>query len=474
MKRNHQRLAALITAGLMSVTLTAPAFAEDTAKPAAPQNVTIQYGSDPTSSKDDTVSFTAVENADFYKVYVYQAGDATGKVTQGKDTTIELAAPLEAGDYLIAVVAVSGEVQSKASDPIPYTVEEEEKEKLGQVSDIAMDFSNVDSDNAIYPLISFTPVENAGRYLVDIYAANKEGEKQLTSLGYTTRFTVPAAQASGYMMDSTNYSALIPGYYVASVAAYSNNANYANGDPVEAFIPWINVDAIQPVVSATEPENGGIKVALENYDNYNVGISLNVAIYADAACTELVKESKLTYTTSESFGNVTHNNSASFEVKDAAEAKEGDLVTGKEYYAVMSFDPDIYTGKYASDPVAFTCQKAGDGKESSGGMGGGMAGFEIEPKEASFDEGADTFALEIGQHELLHTTAYLQDAADSDTFTYSLEKGDPNAPFDVPMELHLKEDRTVLLTVEGAGPIASARKTGTWAAADGIITLTWD
>ena len=476
MKKNHKRLVALAAAILMTLSLACPAFAEATLP--APQGVVINYGSVPASSKDDTVTFEAVENAVSYKVYVYQDGDTEGKVTQGTDTTIELAAPLDAGEYLVAVVAVGDGVSSKASAPVAYTVEEEVKEKLGQVSGIAMDFSQVDADNALYPVISFSPVENAGRYLVDVYAANKDGEKQLTNLGYTTRFTVPAAQAGGYMMDSTNYASLIPGYYVVAVSAYSNNSNYANGDPIEALIAWTNVDAIQPKVKAEEPENGGISVALENYEDYNAGISLDVAIYADTACTELIKQQKLTYTTSESFGNVTHNNSAAFEVKDAEQAKDNDLVVGKEYYAVMSFDPEIYIGKYASDPVAFTCGKAGDGKKSAGGgmggPGGGMAGFEVVPTEASFEEGAETFAWQIGEHQLFHTTAKLVDAADGDVYTYKLEKGDPNAPFDVPMELHLKDDGTTLLTVEGAGPVASTRKNGTWSADGGIITLNWD
>ena len=288
MKKNHKRLVALAAAILMTLSLACPAFAEATLP--APQGVVINYGSVPASSKDDTVTFEAVENAVSYKVYVYQDGDTEGKVTQGTDTTIELAAPLDAGEYLVAVVAVGDGVSSKASAPVAYTVEEEVKEKLGQVSGIAMDFSQVDADNALYPVISFSPVENAGRYLVDVYAANKDGEKQLTNLGYTTRFTVPAAQAGGYMMDSTNYASLIPGYYVVAVSAYSNNSNYANGDPIEALIAWTNVDAIQPKVKAEEPENGGISVALENYEDYNAGISLDVAIYADTACAELIRQ----------------------------------------------------------------------------------------------------------------------------------------------------------------------------------------
>lgn len=477
MKRIQKRWMALAAAGMMGLTMTGTAMAEP-AQLAAPQGVVINYGSNAASSQDDTVSFDAVENAVSYKVYVYQDGDTTAKVTQGTDTTLPLAYPLDAGAYRVFIVAVGdGEnfTTSVASAQLDYTVEEEKKEPLGQVSDIQMDFSKVDADNSIYPTISFTPVENAGRYLVDIYKADKNGEKQLTSLGYTTRLTVPAAQASGYMMDSTNYAALIPGYYVVSVTAYSNNSNYANGEAVEALIAWTNVEATQPKVTATEPDDGGISIELENYEDYNAGITLTVSIYADKDCTTLIKQEDMTYTTSESFGTVSHNCKQAFEVKDAAEATDGDLVVGTEYYAVMAFDSDVYTGNVASDPVAFTCQKAGTGAQGSSGgmMGGGGAGFEIKPTGTTFDEGAETFALSIGEHDLLKTTANLVDAEEGDTYTYKLEKGDPNAPFDPNMVLHLKEDGTVLLNVEAAGPISAAKKTGTWTVEDGVITLAW-
>ncbi len=374
MKRIQKRWMALFTAGMMGLTMTGAAMAE-TAKIAAPQDIVINYGDNASSSADDTISFSAVENAVSYKAYVYQDGDTTAKVTAGTETTLPLADPLDAGTYHVFVVAVDANNEiSAASDKVDYVVEEEKKEVLGQVSNVTMDFTNIDEENAVYPTISFTGVENAGRYLVDIYKADANGEKQLTSLGYTTRLTVPAAQASGYMMDSTNYAALVPGYYVVAVTAYSNNSNYANGEALETFIAWTGVEAIQPKVTATEPENGGIKVSLENYEDYNAGITLTVSIYADKDCTTLLKQQDMTYTTSEFFGNITHNCNVSLEVKDASDAAEGDLVVGTEYYAVMAFDPDVYTGTTASDPVAFTCTTAGDGTEASGSGGGSMGG----------------------------------------------------------------------------------------------------
>ena len=472
MKKLQMRWIALLTACMLLLSAFGTALADET-KLSAPAGVVINYGDNAASSEDDTVSFEAVENAESYKVYVYQDGDTTAKVTTGTDTTIALAHPLDAGEYIVFVVAVSDDASSAASEKLSYTVEEEKKEQLGQVSDVTMDFSKVDPANSVYPTISFTGVENAGRYLVDIYKANANGEKQLTSLGYTTRLTIPAAQADGYMMDSTNYAALVPGYYVVAVTAYSNNSSYANGEPYETFIPWVNVDATQPKAEATEPENGGIKVALSNYEDYNAGIDLILSVYADAACTSLVKQENITYTTSESFGNVSYNCYASFEVKDAADAKDGDLVVGTEYYAVVSLDAAVYTGAIASEPVAFTCTKAGDGKESAGGRGGMGGGMSVNPTEVTFAEGAETFQLVLGDSDLLKTTATLAETAEGDKYTYTLKQGDEGAPFTLVMSLSLKEDGTTLLNVEAAGPISATKKTGTWTVEDGNITLAW-
>ena len=479
MKKHLHRLTALLAAAILALSLVS-ALAEAPALP-SPQGVAINYGADPASSADDTVSFEAVEGATSYKVYVYQEGASGAKVTQGTESPIAVAAPLSAGEYLVAVVALNDGGKSKASAPIAYVVEEEVKEKLGQVSDIAMDFSQVDANNAVYPIISFTPVENAGRYLVDIYAANKDGEKQLTSLGYTTRFTVPAAQAGGYMMDSTNYAALIPGYWVVAVTAYSNNANYANGDPVEAFIPWNNAEAIQPKAKAEEPENGGINAALENYEDYNVGVSLDVLVYADAECQELVKKEKITYTTSESFGNVTHNNSVGIQVKNPEEAREGDLVVGTEYYIVLSFDPEIYTGDYASEPVSITCGKAGDGKLSTGnggsggGPGGPGGGMSIEPTK-----NAITFTAEEGpalpitfMNNSATLTPAAADAADGAELSYTLS-GVGGMGEAVPGTIDLMADGTLKLHIDGFGPFGNCDATGSWSVDGDAYTITID
>ena len=485
MNKKFQRLAAVLAAAILTLVLAVPAVAEEQPRLAPPEGVTINLGDNPADSADDTVSFQAVENAVGYKVYVYVDGSSDAKVTEGADTTLPLPSPLDAGEYLVFVQAV-GDGQafasSKASERIPYTVEEAVKEKLGQVSDIAMDFSQVDADNAKYPIISFTPVENAGRYLVDVYAANKDGEKQLTSLGYTTRFTVPGAQADGYMMDSTNYASLIPGYYVVAVTAYSNNSNYDNGDPAEAFIPWTNVEAIQPRAAVEEPENGGISAALENCEDYNEGVSVDVLVYADADCTELVKQAKITYTTSQSFGNITQNNSVGLQVKDSAEAGPGDLATGTEYYVVLSFDPELYTGNYQSEPVSFICSTPGDGSKSTGsggGMGGGMGGgggsMTIEPDKVEItftaEEAPSVPISAMGNAVTLASEK--TDPADGAEQSYILTGSGPMGE-DISGYFNLMPDGTVTLHIGGFGPFSDCDTTGTWSADGDTFTMNWD
>lgn len=451
---------------------------------AAPGNVKVNYGDSAYSSEDDTVSFDAVEGAVSYQVYVYQEGDTTAKVTVGTETTIALPDPLDAGSYKVSVVAVADKqtyANSVGSEAITYTVDEVPPAVvLGTVSNIIMDFSNVDEDASKYPTISFTPVEGASRYLVDVYAANKNYEKQLTSLGYKTRFTVPADQADGYMIDSTNFGDLMPGWYVVSVTAIGDDVTTLTGAAVEANVAWVGVVNEKPVITATEQENGGIQIALENYDAFAVGVTVNISIYADEACTQLVKSDSITYTTSESFGNVTHNNTLAVKIKDAEGAAPNDLVVGTAYYVVASMDPDIYAGEN-SDVVAFTCNKAGDGKAASGGggfpggPGGGMAGFEVEPEDTTFDEGVESFTFKIGSHQFFNTTAKLQETPDEGSvYTYKLAKGDPGAPFDCDMFLQLKEDGTAVVTVSAAGPIAASTVNGTWTADGGVITVTFE
>ena len=56
--------------------------------------------------------------------------------------------------------------------------------------------------------------------------------------------------------------------------------------------------------------------------------------------------------------------------------------------------------------------------------------------------------------------------------TYSLAKGDAQAPFDCKMFLYLNEDGTARLTVSAEGPIAATDLSGTWTSENGQITVT--
>lgn len=451
----------------------------------APTNVAVNYGDTAYSSEDDTVTFDAVENAVEYHVYVYAEGDEVAKVTTGTSTTIELPAPLDAGTYNVSVVAVGdgkNYSNSVGSEVVSYTVDEMPGiTQLGTVSNITMDFSNVDADNSKYPTISFTGVKGASKYLVDIYAADKDGNKVLTSLGYTTRFTVPADKTENFMLDSTNYGDLMPGWYVVSVTAYGDGELYSNGEATEQFIAWTGVTCAQPTITVAEQESGGLKLTLDNYSDYSVGTSVTIYIYADEACTQLVKQTTLKYTTSESFGNVTHNNSVSIEVKES----NGDLNVGSTYYFVASLDKDIYAGDYASAVASVTCTKAGTGASSGGGQGGfpggggggqggggGDSSWTLAPKDITIDEGAESFSWEIGEHDFYHTTASLK-SSEGGKYVYSLAKGDPNAPFEIEMTLTLNADGTAVLSVGSGGPITGGTKNGTWTVTDGKIDIKW-
>ncbi len=121
-------------------------------------------------------------------------------------------------------------------------------------------------------------------------------------------------------------------------------------------------------------------------------------------------------------------------------------------------------------------RSSNQGGMGGGGMGGGgMAGFEIEPENTTFDENAESFSFNIGTAELLHTTATRKDTpAEGAKYSYQLEKGDPNAPFNVEMTLDLMEDGTAVVNVSAAGPISAATVNGTWAIENGVITLSFE
>lgn len=116
----------------------------------------------------------------------------------------------------------------------------------------------------------------------------------------------------------------------------------------------------------------------------------------------------------------------------------------------------------------------GGGGMPGGSGGGGGAEWELAPEDTTFAEGAESFAFKIGSHVFYSTTAKLQASPSAgSTYTYVLEKGDPNAPFEVEMILELKADGTAELTVGSAGPISGGNCKGKWTAENGEIKLTW-
>lgn len=359
----------------------------------APANVVINEGDEIYSSEDDTVTFDAVENAVSYQVYLWKEGDTEAMVTSSDSTTVPLAYPIEAGTYNVSVVAVGDNVtygNSNGSEYKTYTLAEKVTQKLGTVSNISMDFSNIDAENAQYPTISFTGVEGAVRYSVYMYTADASGNKK--SEDPVTNFNVPAANTDNitYMMDSTNYGDLKPERYLVEITAIGDNDLYTDGDIATGTVEWKYGKYATPVVEAvseysagsgpfTSTLEGGI-VLVTNYSEFFVGDQFTVYVYADEACTQLVTSGTITYTTSESFGIISVNNYVGFNVvaAGASDKKDTDLEVGQTYYIKVQIEGDgyIYETSDFSEVVAFVPEKVGTGESgnSSGGPGGGPGG----------------------------------------------------------------------------------------------------
>lgn len=342
---------------------------------AAPTNVVVNYGDDPADSSDDTVTFTGVENATLYNVYVYRDGDETAKVTQGTGTTIELAAPLDAGEYNISVIAVGDAItygNSNGSAAIKYTVEQRTTTTLGKVSDVSMDFSKADASSAVYPTISFKGVAGAVRYSVYLYEADSTGKK--TGEEPATNMSVPGSDdtAITYMMDSTNFGDLKPGYYVADITALGDGETYLDGETyTSGAMLWGDVDVAKPVVKADG--TSGLVVEVTNYEDYYDGTEFTVEVYSDAACNTLVASDKFELSVIPAampWESDTINNKVGFKVAEEATA-EVKLVADTTYYVKVYVDGDgvIFNDSEVADIVTVT-PAAGEGSISTGGSGG--------------------------------------------------------------------------------------------------------
>lgn len=453
----------------------------------APTNVRINLGSDAYASDDDTVSFDTVEHATSYQVYVYKEGDETAKVTTGTETTVALASPLDAGSYKVSVVAVGDVVNyanSNGSTPVDYTVEQRTVSTLGTVSNIKIDFSKVDEANAVYPVISFDGVANASRYLVDIFAANADHEKQLTSLGYTTRLTVPADQTKGYMMDSTNYDDLAPGYFVVEVTAVGDGEYTLNGEIASANCDWLGAKATKPEISVTNVDNGGVSVELTNYESYKSGTTFTINVYSDAKCTTLVTTKTLEFTSSTSmFGQVSYNKTVAIKVVEAD--GEGDVKVGTEYFVTASLDGVLYSGDITSDTQSITPAKAGEGTTSSGGNQGGGGfpggggqdgpggggGATLTFTSCTLVDGNASVSISAMGTAITCKATKLDTANAGSTHSYTLS-GSGGMGEAVTGTIELKADGTAVIEVSGFGPFSKTTFNGTWETVDGVLTFT--
>lgn len=178
---------------------------------------------------------------------------------------------------------------------------------------------------------------------------------------------------------------------------------------------------------------------------------------------------------------MTYNNNVGIEVKRPEEAREGDLVTGTEYYIVLSFDPEIYTGDYASQPVSIICHEPGDGKiyTGSGGMGGGPGGpgggMSIEPDKGDISFVADECpSIPISaMGNAVTLTSAIADAADGAELSFILSGTGPMGEA-ITGSLNLMSDGTAKLHVGGFGPFGDCDKVCSWTADGDAYTLTID
>lgn len=440
---------------------------------AIPTGVTVNYGDDEYSSEDDTVTFSAVENATQYFVYVYKEGDTKAKVTSGMGTTVELPTPLDAGDYKISVVAVGDGVNysnSNGSEAVAYSLKKATVTKLGSVSDIKADFTS--------NKLTFKGVTGANQYSVAIYNSDASGAKSGDPI---LSLTVPAGDSTAvsYDIPVTAQETLLPGYYVFGIKAQSNSEYYTDGDTVEAPIVNGGHTYAVPEIEVTEPENGGILLTLTNNDSYISGTSFTVNVYDNEQATgDPIKTTTLNYTQStDMFGNTSTKNTAALEVKES----DGDLVVGGTYYIklILAGDGTIYTNTVESEVKSITATKAGKGSTDSGnpggpGGGGGGEDFAISFGTYTYTVGEESFQMKLGDHALLSFTATLQDTAtEGSTYSFTCNTNDAGAPFTIVSTLELKSDGTAEFHLDATGPLSETDKTGTWTVEEGVVTITF-
>ncbi len=448
----------------------------------APTNVQVVLGSEKYSSEDDVVTFDAVEHATAYQVYVYHEGDAKAKVTTGTTTSVELPTPLDAGTYNISVIAVGDGVNyknSNGSTPIAYTLEAATITKLGKVdvSTVKMDFTT--------STLSFTGVADASSYNVFVYSSDADAKEKNDS-NLVTSFKVPGGDTNvSYTISDSVAADITPGYYFYTIQAMGDENNYtSDGDVVTTNkLIYGNVQYATPKITASEGENGGVKVELTNYADFVVGTKFTVNAYASADATAPVTTTTFTYTSTTSFGRTTINANGTFETKEAEGAAATDLTVGKSYYFSISLEGDgvIYTNSPESEKSSVTITKAGKissntgggGFPGGGGGGGGGGGASITvPATITIDTTAQTWDITMGSSNYLEWTA-TKDSTPRDgcDYSYTFANHDTGWPFTWDAYLALKTGGEAYLYMAAGGPLSECKKTGTWTIAETTITV---
>ena len=447
---------------------------------AAPTNVTINYGI------DDTVTFDAVENAESYNVYVYKEGDKTAKVTMGTETTIDLAYPLTVGTYKVSVIAVGDNVNygnSNGSTPIDYEYKDKSvATQLGKVTNVTMNFADIDVAASKYPTISFKGVEGAEKYSVYLYNADKDGK--ITDEDFVTNLNIPGGDSDiTYMIGATNYADMVPGYYVAKITARGDGTLYTDGEEfTSSVLPWLGWQQATPEITVNG--DSGLVVTLENYAEFFQKSEITVNVYTDAGCTSLVTTKKFNYSSSTSaFGQITINNKVGFQVGKEATA-ENPLVAGTTYYVTAQAVGDgvIYKSSAVSATATIAGENLKEGEGSTGGGGGNPGGpgggpggdmsigFTTIP---AFAAAAETMIvpINVANNAISLTGAKAAEPTEGSTYTYTLTGSGPMGEA-ITGTLELLADGGVTCKVNGFGPFSTVTKTGTFANIDGQITIT--
>lgn len=332
----------------------------------APTNVVINYGDDTYASDDDTVTCNVVENASSYRVFVYEEGAETAKVTEataeeGASTvTIDMPNDLTAGTYQVSVQAVGDAVtyyNSLGTEATTYTLEELVQTKLDEVTNLSLDMES--------GTISFTGVDNALKYMVNIYSVDSD-HAVADDAEPVTYFNIAASSTDiVYEMTEEVMDNLGPSYYTVTVTSIGDGYYYSDSDEATftTNCDYIGVQLAKPQVDVTS-DNSGVKVAVSNYSDYAVGQTFNVNVYSDEACTSLVKTVSFNYSTSEFFGQIQVTNSTTMT----------DLTVGETYYIVVeAYGNGVVTIPDTADmasAVAEEVTNAGGGGGQPGGGGG--------------------------------------------------------------------------------------------------------